>query len=584
MSSLASWAIIFAAVLVVFIVVGIIAAKLYTRASQERAFVRTGMGGLKVVLDGGALVLPIFNEIIWVNRNTLRLPVERDGVKSLITKDRLRVDVTAEFYVRVAQSADAVAIAAQTLGERTLQPDQLRSLVEGKFVDSLRSAAAAMTMEELHEKRGDFVQQVKVAVSADLALNGLELESVSLTGLNQTQKSFFDPNNAFDAEGLLKLSKEIETRRKARNDIEQDTAVQIAEKNLSATQRTLTLNREQAEAVLKTDQEIAEATALQEAAIASASAEGRRKGEAANLVANQKIAEQRIDSERAVSESNATRERLVQSADLDARTSVALRTQDKNIEVANKSRDEAAAQAEASKARAAAVTADESIETARQVASAERKKAVTLVSAEETAQEDAIGIRVAATADREAAALRADALRSTAEGERDASVLRAEGTTVEGTALAAALREKNEAQNKLSSELVAQHVKLALLAALPAIIEQSVKPMEHIDSIRIAEVSGLTGNHGAGASGAGGTGSAGGGGLGNELVTAALRYRTAQPVVDALLAEVGIASGGGDMSKLTAAATELAGITGGAGLVGLPVALAPVAEPTALNL
>ena len=32
--------------------------------------------------------------------------------------------------------------------------------------------------------------------------NGLELESVSLTSLDQTSKEFFNPNNAFDAEGL----------------------------------------------------------------------------------------------------------------------------------------------------------------------------------------------------------------------------------------------------------------------------------------------------------------------------------------------------------------------------------------------
>ena len=41
---------------------------------------------------------------------------------------------------------------------RTLEPEQLKELVEGKFVDALRTAAAEMTMEELHEKRGDLRQ------------------------------------------------------------------------------------------------------------------------------------------------------------------------------------------------------------------------------------------------------------------------------------------------------------------------------------------------------------------------------------------------------------------------------------------
>ena len=38
---------------------------------------RTGLGGQKVVMNGGALVLPIVHEVIPVNMNTLRLEVSR---------------------------------------------------------------------------------------------------------------------------------------------------------------------------------------------------------------------------------------------------------------------------------------------------------------------------------------------------------------------------------------------------------------------------------------------------------------------------------------------------------------------------
>ena len=145
-------------VLVVAAVVAIVAWLLnwlYLRSSKERAFVRTGFGGQKVVLNGGALVLPIIHEVIPVNMNTLRLEVTRGRERALITKDRMRVDVTAEFYVRVQAAAEAIAAAAQTLGQRTMQPEMLKELVEGKFVDALRTVAAEMSMEEMHEKRGD---------------------------------------------------------------------------------------------------------------------------------------------------------------------------------------------------------------------------------------------------------------------------------------------------------------------------------------------------------------------------------------------------------------------------------------------
>lgn len=146
-------------IVIALFAIGLVLARLYKRSSKEISFVRTGLGGQKVIMDGGALVLPVLHEIIAVNMNTLRLLVSRSDAQALITKDRMRVDVMAEFYVRVQPTQESIANAAQTLGSRTLRPTELKELVEGKFVDALRSVAAEMSMEELHEQRVDFVQK-----------------------------------------------------------------------------------------------------------------------------------------------------------------------------------------------------------------------------------------------------------------------------------------------------------------------------------------------------------------------------------------------------------------------------------------
>ncbi|RYD29339.1 MAG: flotillin family protein, partial [Verrucomicrobiaceae bacterium] len=159
-----------------------IASRFYVRASKESAFVRTGLGGQKVIADGGAIVLPIFQQITPVNMMTLRLQVERANNEALITLDRIRADVKAEFFVRVKKDTEAIAQAAQSFGNKTLHPEELREILQGKFVDALRAVAAGMDMQTLHEKRADFVQSVQTTVAEDLAKNGLELESVSLTG------------------------------------------------------------------------------------------------------------------------------------------------------------------------------------------------------------------------------------------------------------------------------------------------------------------------------------------------------------------------------------------------------------------
>ena len=114
---------------------------LYRRSTKETAFVRTGFLGEKVVVNSGAFVIPVLHEITPVNMNVLRIEVARRDGQALITKNRMRVDIAAEFFVRVGATKEAVASAAQTLGRRTLQEDGLRSLLEGKFASAMRTIA-----------------------------------------------------------------------------------------------------------------------------------------------------------------------------------------------------------------------------------------------------------------------------------------------------------------------------------------------------------------------------------------------------------------------------------------------------------
>ena len=58
--------------IIAFVTVGIILARLYKRATKEVSFVRTGAFGQRVIMDGGAVVLPVFHETVPVNMNTLR--------------------------------------------------------------------------------------------------------------------------------------------------------------------------------------------------------------------------------------------------------------------------------------------------------------------------------------------------------------------------------------------------------------------------------------------------------------------------------------------------------------------------------
>ncbi|MTI15803.1 flotillin family protein [Rhodobacteraceae bacterium RKSG542] len=542
--------------LIALLTIGIIFSRLYTRATKEVAFVRTGFGGQKVIMNGGAIVLPVLHETIPVNMNTLRLEVRRADDAALITRDRMRVDVVAEFYLRAQPTIESIANAAQTLGTRTMRPDDLKHLIEGKFVDALRAVAAEMAMEELHEQRVSFVQKVQMAVSEDLLKNGLELESVSLTGMDQTRMEFFNPNNAFDAEGLTKLTQEIEERRKKRNDIEQDTEVEVQRKNLDAEQQKLKISREEEYARLEQQRELEIRRAEQQALIATEQAERRREAEQAKIHAEQEIQQATISSDKQVKEQEIQRERALEAARIEKEKVIELTQQERSIAVAEKSRDLSNADAAANEARAIAIRAEEQVLTAQEIEKAERQKQVELVEASREAEREAIAVTVGAEADKKAAEDRAEALRIAAGGEADKIRLnaQAEADAVTNRAQADKLRLAveaegrrimNEASNLLSADQIAMQVRLAMIEALPSIIEQSVKPMENIDEIKILQVDGLHGN------GAGGeaNGAASSGALPDQLVESALKYRSQAPLVDSLLGELGIS--GGSPTKLS---------------------------------
>ncbi|MFO0274694.1 MAG: flotillin family protein, partial [Betaproteobacteria bacterium] len=501
---------------------------------------RTALGGQNAVLGGGAIGLPIVHDVIPLNMTTLRREVARGRDKALITKDRMRVDVMAEFYVRVQASAQAVADAAQTLGTRTLEPEKLRELLEGKFVDALRTVAAETTMEDLHEKRGEYVRRVRGSVAEDLLKNGLELEAASLTQLDQTGMEFFNPSNAFDAEGLTRLTEQIERRKKQRNEIEQDTMISIRTKNLEAEKLALDIDREAEHARLMQEREVEIARARQRADLASERAGREQEAERAGIAAREAVERAKLVTERKLQEERIAKERELQALEIQRRKELELAEQQRAIAVAEQSKAESEARAAADQARARAVAEEERVFTAREVEMAERAKRIQLIEAQKEGEREGLRLRLAAEAEKLAAGDRGAALRAQAEAEADAEKIRALAVKIRHEIDAEGTRLMNEAQNVLSPEARLSALRLRLVEKMEGIIRESVKPMERIEGIKILHVDGLGGGHGGGSYG---NGEPGGHGLADSVVNSALRFRAQAPLVDQLLREIGVQGG-----------------------------------------
>lgn len=533
---------------VTILIIGLIFAKLYVRATKEIAFVRTGMGGEKVVKDGGAICLPVLHETIPVNMNTLRIEVEKVQKDSLITKDRMRVDVKADFYLRVAPHAEGISMAAQTLGSRTMRVEELKKLMESKFVDVLRTVAAEMTMTDMHEQRANFVQKVQQNVSNDLEKNGLELESVSLTGFDQTDLNFFNENNAFDAEGRARLAKIIEEKRKETNDIEQENRVQIQRRNLEAERDSLEIEKEEEELRIAQEQVLEFKRVEQKAEIAKTREIKEREEREAQITKEKAIELAEIQKARDVEAREIDKRTALEQARIQQQRDVEVSEQDKQIAVAEKSEAESAARAKAAEAEKERVEKEEAVVTTRQVAEANRRKEIEVIDAKKEAERDAVGITVQADAEKRAAEDKASAVLTEAKASADATMLKAEADERILAVEAAGKQALYEAENILRDEQIELQRALATLKALPEVIANSVKPLENIEGIKILQGYG----GGAGVNGNDQTMStSGNGSMAEQVTAAALNYRANAPLVDSMLQELGLVNKeGGTLNDL----------------------------------
>ncbi|MGI9433356.1 MAG: flotillin family protein [Geminicoccaceae bacterium] len=515
-----AWTITLVVIIIAVVLAILFLNKFYKKATREVALVRTGAGGEKVVLDGGCLALPILHKIAEVNMKTTKLEIERAGEKSMITQDRLRVDAGAEFYVRVRPTEEGVANAAQALAGKSFRAAELADTLEGKLVDAMLAVAAGYTMDALQDNRGKYAGEVSAALAENLAKNGLDLESVSLTRLDQTPFQALDENNAFNAVGMRRLAEIIATNKKERAAIEADADVAVRQSQLDATKRRLIIQKEEQEAEISQQQEIDSRRAASQADVAELQAASEERREQARIKREQEVRATEIE-----------RDRALRRMELEATLATETAKHEKEIQLAGKRIEEARAHAKAEGARAEETVAKEAVETAREQAIAEREKQLALIRAAEQAEVDDTRVRS-----------EAGTILAKADAEARSTSVRAKATREEMLARAAGTAALAEADNALSDEVIKMKTDLARLKTLPDLVGQMMKPAEKIDSIRINHITGF------GVGGAGGTGGSSGAGekaVVNQAVDGILSMALQLPAVKKLGEEVGVNIGDG---------------------------------------
>lgn len=488
--------------------------RFYRKSTRDMALLRTGFGGQRIVVSGGCLALPFLHKVDEINMRTIPVEVKRTGEKSVITEDRMRVDVELLFYVRVQPDLEGIATAAQALGSKTFNAEGIRNQLEGRFVDAVQAVAACQTMDSLHERRAEFAREVAELLREGLSHNGILLDAVSLTRLDQAAFAALDENNAFNAVGMRKLAEIIAVNKKKRAEIEADADISVRQTQLEATKRRLTLSKEEEQAQIHQRLDVEKIKAGAEAEAARAREQGMVASEAA-----------RIERERETRGAEIVKQRELRRLEIEAQLTAELTKMESAIKLSARQVDEAKAAALAELARAEIVVAQEKVQTERERAVADRSREMAMKRVHEQ------GEVASANADTEAEVLlrrakaEAEALRMGAEAERLRLMAESEGKS----AVIAA-------ENSRSEALIRMNLEQYRLDKLPEIVGQMLKPAEKIESIRIHHVSGL--GHGPGA--AAGAGDASSKPPVNQVVDSILGMALQLPALKSIGESIGI--------------------------------------------
>lgn len=436
---------------------------LYVKVPASMAFIRTGLGGWKAVTDAGAFVLPIVHNIQWLSLETFKIEILRSKQDAFILKDRYRVDIGAEFYVKILPASDMIEAASRSLGEKSFSAEGIMALIGEKLVSAMRSAAAQMELVELHENRRGFALKVKELVTEPLSQNGLGVEDVAIFHLDQTDKVHLDPNNIFDAEGLRQITAQTSARMQERNEIERNTEVAIKRKDVEAVRLKLDLDREQAFAEAEQVRQVESHRTEQRAEAARFEFAQELQTREAEIGKEQRIREAELGREMHLEE----RERERELARLQRERAIEREQRAVAVSVLQEERKRIAEEEERLRAEAQREEAEQAVQTVARKAEAEREKEVAGIRA----------LNELEVAERKARATERLAAARLKEGEAEARV-------------AEVLRQ---AENALELKVIYRDVAMRLIEQMPEIAREVMEPARHIDSIKVLDVKGLSG-------------------------------------------------------------------------------------------
>jgi len=512
--------------------------RVYVITPNNEAFVRTGGVFLKkksVILNGGCVVLPGFHELTRVPLREISIDVERTGKLAVRTQDYLRANMRVTFYVCInADEQDVLTAAARLSKQGKISGEDIKDALEKRADDAIRAAAKKKSLAEIDSDKLGFADEVLNLIQQDLKKVGLTLNNIAISEIEESDT--YDTNNFFDAQGVRLRTETIQRSIQQKTEVELSTQVAIEQKELNAEKQSLRIAQEKEDANLAQRLEVEALKAQRDREIQEARDKEAATIQRTKILQNKSVEEEEIRKKLAVQQSQieaditleernkqlkvtqtlqkqeaeiaeVNRQKIINSSRLKAQVAVAeaereskIAQQEAAIDIADKERDRFNAEANKAQAEAAVMTATE-------IEKAEREQRLSIIAAEQEAQQrkiaeqnvveiDVFRRRRQAEIARQAAELEAQSIRTLADANRDKALAEAEGK-----------QALIEAENALSdSKLTAQIITTIwpqLSDKLPEIVKALAPQPGVLGDTRIYSFPGANGNNGNGASSAG---------------------------------------------------------------------------------
>ena len=406
--------------LVLLALVGILCKASYVKAPPDMAYIISGLHRNPRILVGKAgFKIPFFERLDQLSLGAIQIDVKTGSAVPTAEYINVRVDSTVS--VRVGQSPDMIALAAQNF--LNVGKDEIARKINDLLEGNIREIVGGMRLVEMIGDRKAFSEKVQENAVPDLARYGLELITFNV-------QNFVDDNDVITNLGI-------------------DNVAQIS-KNAA----------------------IARSNAEREVEVAKA--ENAKQANDAKVKAAEEIAKR--DADLAVRQAELKRNVDTQKAQADAAMAIEAENQ-------RKLKDVAATDANIAKAEREAALKQKQIELkeyeldalVRKQADADKYKA------EKEAEAALIRRQKDAEAKRFEMEQQALAVKAKAEADRYAAEQQAAGIMAVGEAEAAAIEKKAEAQKKMGDASIIDMT----LQKLPEMMACAAAPMEKAGNITI---------------------------------------------------------------------------------------------------